>query len=99
MPAANSMTLTCVVYTIQCTMSSQPYHRRQDSAICGSERNHGKQHKPYDTAGETFQKTGSECLPKYLEKDRDVKIRRTLDKLNDDFQTKKKAYQCFPTKK
>ena len=75
------------------------FHRREDHAICGSEKNHSGTHKPKDTAGETFQKTGATCMPRYLEKDRDIKIKRTVDKMSDDFVNKKKSYQCFPTKK
>ena len=80
-------------------MSSQPYHRRQDNAICGSETNHGKTHCPEDTAGQSWQKQGATCLPKYLDKDRDIKIRRTADKMNDDFNNSRKSCQCLPTKK
>ena len=75
------------------------YHRRQDNEICGSEKNHSSTHQPKDEAGVCFQKNGASCLPKYLDKDRDIKIQRTVDKMNDDFTNKKKAYQCFPTKK
>ena len=81
------------------TMPFGVYHRREDNQICGSERNHAKTHQPRDEAGVTWQKSGSSCLPKYLQKDQDVKIRRTVDKMNADFEAKKKQYQCFPTKK
>ena len=75
------------------------FHRREDNQICGSKKNHASVHQPKDEAGVTWQKNGTSCLPKYLQKDQDVKIRRTVDKMNADFETKKKKYQCFPTKK
>ena len=80
-------------------MSAEPYHRRKDNQICGSETNHNKTHRPYDTAGEQFQKRGQTCLPRYLEKDRDVKIKRTMDEMNKTFLDQKKMWQCFPKKK
>ena len=75
------------------------YHRREDNQICGSETNHNKTHEPKDEAGVCWQKNFNTCLPMYREKDRDAKIQRVADKMNDDFEKKKKAYQCFPTKK
>ena len=74
------------------------YHRRVDHQLCGSEKNHAKTHEPADEAGVTWQKTGNTCMPKYLQKDQDIKIKRTVEKMNDDFNNKKKKYNCFPKK-
>ena len=73
------------------------YHRRADNQICGSEKNHSKTHTPADEAGVVWQKTGTSCMPKYLKKDQDIKIRRTVEKMNDDY-NKKKKFSCFPKK-
>ena len=80
-------------------MSAQPYHRRQDNQICGSESNHHKTHRPQDTSGSTWQKQGQTCLPHYLDKDRDYKIKRTMDDIDKTFRDQKKMWQCFPKKK
>ena len=76
-----------------------PYHRRQDNQICGSETNHSSTHQPKDEAGVCWQKNSNTCLPKYLDRDREVKIKYVADKMNSDFEKKKKAGQCFPTRK
>ena len=75
------------------------FHRREDHKICGSSKNHGSVHQPKDEAGVTWQKNGVSCLPKYLQKDQEVKIRYAVEKMNTAFETKKKKNQCFPTKK
>ena len=74
------------------------YHRREDNQLCGSEKNHAKTHQPENEAGVTWQKNGTTCLPKYLQKDQDIKIKRTVEKMNNDFNSKKKKYNCFPKK-
>ena len=78
---------------------SNAYHRRQDNQICGSESNHYKTHQPKDEAGVIWQKTSKECLPRYLDKDRKQKIKYVADKLNNDFEKRRKTGQCFPTRK
>ena len=80
-------------------MSSQPRHRREDNKICGSEKNHHKTWEPKDTAGSTWQKEGKTCMPSYLNKDRDYKIKRTMDDIDKTFRDQKKMWQCFPKKK
>ena len=79
-------------------MSAQPYHRKEDHFICGSEKNHRNTHTPYDTAGQMWRKDGASCLPVYLEKDQDVKIRRTADKMSADYK-ERSSCKCFPAKK
>ena len=72
------------------------YHRRADNKMCGSEKNHHKTHAPADEAGVVWQKSGTSCMPKYLDKDQTYKIRKTVDKMSEDY--KKKKSGCFPKK-
>ena len=75
------------------------YHNREDNAICGSESNHHKTHQPKDEAGVVWQKNFNTCLPMYKDKDREQKFKHVAEKMNSDFQLKKKAGQCFPSYK
>ena len=82
--------------------SNMPYgtcHRRQDNQICGSETNHRNTHQPKDEAGVFWQKNFNTCLPMYTDKDREVKIKYVAEKMNSDFEKKKKAGQCYPKSK
>ena len=74
------------------------YHRRADNKMCGSEKNHHKTHAPADEAGVVWQKSGTSCMPKYLDKDQTYKIRKTVDKMSEDYNNKKKKSGCFPKK-
>ena len=81
-------------------MNNNTFHRREDTyGICDSKKNHSDQHRPRDTGGESFQKVGNTCLPVYQKKDQKVKFENVANKMNQDFLDKKKACQCFPTKK
>ena len=80
-------------------MSNGGYHRRQDSQYCGSESNHSSTHQPKDKAGVLWQKTSKTCLPRYQERDREMKIKYVAEKMNNDFEKKRKTGQCFPTRK
>ena len=75
------------------------YHGREHHAMCGSESNHHKTHQPKDEAGVTWQKNFRTCLPMYKDKDREQKIKYVAEKMNTDFQKKKKAGQCYPKSK
>ena len=94
----NNTKKPCLQIPFSNTMSNA-YHRRQDNQICGSESNHYKTHQPKDEAGVIWQKTSKECLPRYLDKDREQKIKYVADKLNNDFEKRRKTGQCFPTRK
>ena len=82
--------------------SKMPYgtcHRREDHKICGSEKNHGNTWQPKDEAGVFWQKNFRTCLPMYTDKDRQQKIKYVAEKMNSDFEKKKKAGQCYPKSK
>ena len=78
---------------------SNGYHRRQDHQYCGSSPNHGSTHQPKDEAGVLWKKEGKECLPRYQDKDREQKFRYVAEKLNSDFEKRKKQGQCYPKRK
>ena len=75
------------------------YHGREHNQICGSESNHSSTHQPKDEAGVVWQKNFNTCLPMYTDKDREQKIKYVAEKLNNDFEKRKKPGQCFPTRK
>ena len=80
-------------------MSSGIYHGRVHHQDCGSEPNHSSTHQPKDEAGVVWKKISNTCLPMYTDKDREQKIKYVADKLNNDFEKRKKTGQCFPTRK
>ena len=86
-------------HTFNNNMPFGTYHNREDNAICGSESNHHKTHQPKDEAGVVWQKNYNTCLPMYKDKDREQKFKHVAEKMNSDFQLKKKAGQCFPSYK
>ena len=75
------------------------YHGRQHNSVCGSEHNHHKTHQPKDEAGVIWQKNFNSCMPMYTDKDREQKIKYVAEKLNNDFEKKKSAGQCYPKRK
>ena len=79
------------------TMSG--YHRREDHQYCGSSPNHNSTHQPQDEAGVLWKKEGKTCLPHYQDKDQQQKFRYVAEKLNSDFQNRKKQGQCYPKRK
>ena len=81
-------------------MNNNTFHPRNTTyGICDSPKNHGDQHRPRDTGGESMKKYPNTCLPVYQEKDRNVKFENVANKLNQDFLDRKKSGQCFPKKK
>ena len=81
-------------------MNNNTYHPRNHTyGICDSAKNHGDQHRPRDTGGESMKKYPNTCLPVYQEKDRNAKFENVANKLNQDFLDRKKSFQCFPKKK
>ena len=99
-PAARTFNTTCqpsLLGPITNTMSG--YHRRQDHQYCGSSPNHSSTHQPQDEAGVLWKKEGKTCLPHYQAKDQQQKIRYVAEKLNSDFQDRKKQGQCYPKRK
>ena len=79
------------------TMSG--WHRREDHQYCGSKPNHGEMHHPKDEAGATWKKDSKVCFPNYTEKDREQKYVYVAEKMNNDFEKRRKFGQCFPQRK
>ena len=75
------------------------WHRREDHQYCGSKPNHGEMHHPKDEAGATWKKDSKVCFPNYTEKDREQKYVYVAEKMNNDFEKRRKFGQCFPQRK
>ena len=83
---------------IHILLAGMTHHPRDAHFICGSEINHSGTHRPKNGPEPLFAKQGGMCVPRHPQSVQQAQIKQTIEKMSQDFSTKKKP-SCFTRKK